>query len=93
MYFHIIMQGEKQNSTRVGKKRFIVIPKRKSIQSLVANLMLLIPDSQSNISSHAFSSVKDRPLYLNFSIPPCEKSSFSLGLIGPMRIKLMWTCT
>ena len=27
-------------------------------------------------------------LYLNFSIPPCEKSRFSLGFIGPMRIKL-----
>ena len=35
-------------------------------------------DYQSNYSSHDIFIVKDRPLYLNFSIPPCENSSISL---------------
>ena len=48
---------------------------------------------QSNKFSHAFSIVKDRPLYLSFSIPPCENSSFSLSFIGPMRVEIMQTCT
>jgi len=26
---------------------------------------------------------------LNFSIPPCEKSSISIGFIGPIRVKII----
>ena len=46
------------------------------------------PDFQSNNFLHAFFIIKKGPLYLNFSIPPCKKSSISPGSISSLRVRI-----